>query len=92
LHAKDFAGALRSSDEGLKVEPKSVVLQTNRAHALLLLNRLGDAEKVYREHRGKVTQGKNTWEVEIQRDLDALEKQGITHPEFSRIRAIMSEN
>ena len=92
LHAKDFAGALRSSDEGLKIEPKSVVLQTNRAHALLFLNRLGDAEKVYREHRGKVTQGKNTWEVGIQRDLDALEKQGITHPDFSRIRAIMREN
>jgi hypothetical protein len=86
---KDFAGALNSSAEGLALEPQSMELAVNRAHALLLSNQVAEAEKLYMGNRGKMVQNGTTWDATILEDLDKLEKAGITHREFARLRAMM---
>ena len=47
LFAHDFAGALSASDEAIKLDPKDLAAQTNRAHALLFMGRTKDAEAIY---------------------------------------------
>jgi tetratricopeptide (TPR) repeat protein len=98
LHTKDFAGALASSEEGLKLKPRYLPLETNRAHALLFLGKTDEAEKIYRQYMGREigveSEGQkndplNTWEKTILEDFDTLEKDGISHPEFNRIREIL---
>jgi tetratricopeptide (TPR) repeat protein len=91
LFNRDFADALASSDEAIKLNPKDLAAQTNRAHALLFLGRTKDAEAVYFGHRGEkvFANSDEKWEDAILTDLDDLSKAGITNPEFARLRAAL---
>jgi tetratricopeptide (TPR) repeat protein len=90
LLARDFAGALATTERGLKADPNDLPLQTNRAHALLFLGRANEAEAVYRKYLGQKI-GSQTWEEVILDDFDKLEKDGVTSPEFNRIRQILKK-
>ena len=91
LFTRDFAGSLASSDEAIKLDPKSLIAQTNRAHALLFLGRAKEAEAIYLGHRGEnvFSNSDEKWETAILGDFDDLEKAGLTNPEIARIRALL---
>ena len=94
LHIKDFSGALESTEAGLKLQPGDLPLQTNQAHALLFLRRTAEAEKIYRGNIGKPVElngKKQTWEQVILDDFDQLEKDGISSPQFNRVREILKK-
>jgi tetratricopeptide (TPR) repeat protein len=91
LFARDFAGVLAASETGLALDPPYLSLLAKRAHACLFLGRVPEAEQIYRGHRGEVVdaQSKRTWEQVVLKDFDDLEKAGLTHPEFARLRALL---
>jgi tetratricopeptide (TPR) repeat protein len=91
LFNRDFAGSLASSDEAMKLDPKDLAAQTNRAHALLFLGRSKEAEAVYLGHRGEkvFANSDEKWEDAILTDFDDLSKAGITNPAFPRLRALL---
>lgn len=88
LLAKDYSGALASSEEGLKMDPKKIALDTNRAHALLFLGRIKEAEDLYRKHLGEQI-GKKTWGEIILADLRTFEENGLANPDFAKVREIV---
>ena len=91
LFARDFAGALASSEAGRRLDESYLPLDTNRAHALLFLGRTQEAEAIYLQHRGE-KMGANSdkkWEESILEDFKALEKEHITHPEMTRIQKLL---
>jgi tetratricopeptide (TPR) repeat protein len=90
LHTRDFAGALASCEAGEHLDPGSLLLKTNHAHALLFLGRANDAEELYRQYIGQKVSGQTTWEETVLKDLSDLEKAGLTDPGFGRIRALLS--
>ncbi|MGD0259751.1 MAG: tetratricopeptide repeat protein [Verrucomicrobiota bacterium] len=91
LFARDFAGALAASDAGLALAPNDLPLLANKAHAWLFLGKTPEAEKIYMEHRGQFVDEpeKRSWEQVVLQRFDDLEKAGITHPEFARIRELL---
>jgi hypothetical protein len=91
IFIRDFAGSLASSDESLRLNPKDLATQTNRAHALLFLGRTKDADAIYLGHRGEkvFANSDEKWEQAILTDFDDLEAGGLTNPEFARIRALL---
>jgi tetratricopeptide (TPR) repeat protein len=91
LFIRDFAGSLASSDEALKLRPKYLIAETNRAHALLFLGRIKAAEAIYLQHRGEKVSANSdqTWDEAILTDFDDLERAGITHPDFARLRKLL---
>jgi tetratricopeptide (TPR) repeat protein len=91
LFARDFAGALRAGDDGLKLTPSNNMLDTNRAHALLFLGRTQEAEALYRKHLGESI-GDKSWGETILDDLNALSAAGLSSPEFPAIRAMMEKD
>jgi tetratricopeptide (TPR) repeat protein len=91
LFARDFAGALASSEAGRRLDESYLPLDTNRAHALLFLGRTQEAEAIYLQHRGKKV-GANSdkkWEEAILEDFKALKKERVTHPEMMRIQKLL---
>jgi hypothetical protein len=83
-----------STEAGLKLQPGDLPLQTNQAHALLFLRRTAEAEKIYRGNIGKPVElngKKQTWEQVILDDFDQLEKDGISSPQFNRVREILKK-
>lgn len=91
LFSKNYAGSLLVADEYLQstTGPEGNQVRVVRAHALLLLDRVAEAEEMYRRHRGEDLGKDKKWEAGIREDLDALEKEGIKHPAFGRIRALI---
>jgi len=91
IFTHDFAGSLASSDEALKLNPKDLAAQTNRAHALLFLGRTKDADAIYLGHRGEkvFANSDEKWEDAILGDFDDLEKGGVANPNFARLRALL---
>jgi hypothetical protein len=88
LHAKRFEDALASSTEAHALDAANLVVETNRAHALLLTGHADDALALYRAHAGD-TVGTQPWNQAVLNDLDSLEKAGVTSPAFARVRQLV---
>ena len=84
-----FAGrpteALRASQRAQKLSPDQLWIETNRAHALLFLDRKAEALGLYLAHRDKKISHEDLWQDSIEADFDAFAAAGITHPSMSKI-------
>jgi tetratricopeptide (TPR) repeat protein len=85
LVSKDFAAALATTER--YKGPDYLPIETNRAHALLLLGRMRDARAIYLKYVGQDVMGSGPWEKIILQDFDSLEKKGLGTPEMAKIRA-----
>jgi tetratricopeptide (TPR) repeat protein len=90
LEAKDFDRAFAAAEAGLRLDPDNPSLQMNQAHALLFLGKIEEAEQIYRKNIGKTIDldGKQLWEDGVLEDFDKFEKDGLSNPEFDRVRKI----
>ena len=87
LLARDFAGALAASERATELAPDLLWLETNKAHALLFLDRQEDARVLYLAHKGQQpTLGSDKlWEDVIEADFAAFRTAGLDHPAFDMI-------
>src|SRR5262249_13364099 len=91
LHAGEFAEALAATDQALGLAPDLLWIETNRAHALLLLGRLEDARSAYLRHKGhRVPPArKRFWEDIIQEDFEALGSAARDRAAFADILSVL---
>ncbi|MBO0766292.1 MAG: tetratricopeptide repeat protein, partial [Hyphomicrobiaceae bacterium] len=89
LFARAPAEALGASERAHKLDPESLLIDTNRAHALLFLGRTDAARRLYLTHKGKRISpaSDKTWEDTVAEDFDALRRAGIRHKAFPRVLA-----
>jgi tetratricopeptide (TPR) repeat protein len=89
LFTRDFAKALSASERAHSLDPDSRTVDTNRAHALLFLERGDDAKALYAAHKGKrLADGSaKTWEQAIAEDFAALRQVGLEHALMGEIEA-----
>ena len=94
LEVKDFATALAFSDEAIAIAPDKLWIETNRAHALMLLGRTDEAHALYLKYRGaKLDTGSwaGTWEEGVSSDFAELRKMGLSNPLMDEIEADFGE-
>ena len=91
LFSREHAEALAASERGRTLAPELLAIETNRAHALLFLDRGSDAREIYLAHKGKRLDPSSdtTWEDVIAEDFDALTGAGIQHSAFAEIIAAL---
>src|SRR5262249_27035533 len=80
--AADTAVATANDDYG-KLYPLS-----NKAHALMLLGRVSEAEACYRKH-GATRINDRAWATAILEDFKLLKEAGISHPLMEKMRPVM---
>src|SRR5262249_7881819 len=85
-----FATALAAADLAISLAPNETWLYTNRAHALMFLNRAGEAKAIYLQHRGEQSPGHKVWEQSILKDFDELRKKGFKHPLMDEIQTLFN--
>lgn len=98
LFAKDFKGAEQSAKEALNPKfekPKDYDasmewVNTNLALAYLYQDKYEQAKVIYLKLKDK-PRGNQTYKEVFLKDLDALEKEGITHPDVVKIRSLLQE-
>jgi tetratricopeptide (TPR) repeat protein len=84
LLARNFKKALAASERAHALAPDLVWIDSNRAHALLFLERTREASALYPTHKGKMSRNK-PWERAIAEDFVELRKAGLAHPLMSQI-------
>jgi hypothetical protein len=89
LLARDFRTALAASDRAHALAPADLFVETNRAHALLLVGRGGEARDIYFAHRRQPMSltDAQIWEDVIADDVASLRKAGVQSPALTQINA-----
>src|SRR5262249_7050814 len=86
LFVRDFAAALEAADLAISQAPKLYWIHGNRAHALMFLDRVTEAEAVYMQYRGEQNVvGEKSWEKSVIDDFAELRGAGLTHPLMEKI-------
>ena len=89
LFARQYAEVVTAADRSLKLKPKDLVPEGNRAHALMMTGRTGEAKAIYLAHRGeKLSDGRN-WNDVTKEDFAQLRKAGLTHPLMADIETAL---
>ena len=88
LFDQQFAAAEQSARAGLEKDPAAEWINTNLALALLYQGKWQEAKQVYESLKDKAY-GDSTYKNTFLEDLDALEKEGITHPDVAKARALL---
>lgn len=72
-------------------DPEMEYAKANLAHALLLQNKFDDAKKIYESLKGRNYIDGTSYVSMCLDDIDQLEKAGITHKDFEKIKALLVE-
>jgi hypothetical protein len=87
LFAREFTKALTVADRAHALIPDNLYIETNRAHALMFLERGEDCKALYLAYKGKPMseQEATLWERVIAEDFAEFRKAGLTHPMMADI-------
>jgi hypothetical protein len=87
LLAKEFPKALALAERAHALFPDGLVIEINRAHALMFMERGDEAKALYLAHKGKpvVEHFFKLWEAVIAGDFQELRQAGLTHPMMTDI-------
>jgi TIR domain len=87
LLAKEFPKALALAERAHALFPDGLVIEINRAHALMFMERGDEAKALYLAHKGKpvVEHFFKLWEGVIAGDFQELRQAGLTHPMMTDI-------
>lgn len=91
LFSQDFSLAEASAQKAIQTHPSADWVHTNLALALLYQGKYEAAKAIYEARRGKPYQNNGTWTEVFLTDLDALEKEGITHPDVAKVRDLLKK-
>jgi tetratricopeptide (TPR) repeat protein len=90
LFTREFDKALAASERGLKFKPDRLWIASNKAYALMFLDRTNEARAVHLEHKGKQLGREETWDEVVLKDFDELEKRGLKHPQMAEVRRLLA--
>ena len=87
LFTREFTKALTVAERAHALLPDDLGIETNRAHALMFLERKEESKAVYIAHKGKPLseQDAMVWERAIAEDFAEFRKAGLTHPMMADI-------
>jgi TPR repeat protein len=87
LFARDFTKAFTVAERAHALLPDDLTIETNRAHALMFLERGEDCKALYLAYKGKPMsqQDARLWERVIAEDFAEFRKAGLTHPMMADI-------
>jgi len=82
LFAKEFTKALTIADRSHALFPDDLVIETNRAHALMFMGHDEEAKMLYLAHKGERLPrvDNKLWEQAIVEDYEDFRKASLTHP------------
>jgi tetratricopeptide (TPR) repeat protein len=91
VKARDFTTALAVADQAISLAPDQMWLYTNRAHALMFLDRTDEARALYLKYRGqKEVQKGKSWEIVILEDFADIRKARLTNPLMDEVEKLFA--
>ena len=91
LCAGQYDAVIMTADRAAAIREDYISIDTNRAHALMLMGSTDEARTIYNKHRGKETRNKKIWDREVLDDFAELELENIEHPLMNELRSAWAE-
>jgi len=85
LFAREFPKALAVADRAHALFPDHLLIESNRAHALMFTEHAVEGKALYLAYKGKSIKGSKLWERAIADDFAKFQKAGLTHPMMADI-------
>ena len=94
LLAREFGTAFTVAERAHRLVPDNLVIEGNRAHALMFLERGKEAKMLYLAHKGKPLskQDNRLWERVVVEDFAEFRKAGLKHPMMADIEKELGES
>jgi TPR repeat protein len=91
LLARNFTTALTVADRAHALFPSDLMVEINRAHALMFLGRGEEAKSLYLAHKGKpvTDQDNKLWERTIADDFVEFRKAGLSQPMIADVEKLL---
>jgi tetratricopeptide (TPR) repeat protein len=90
--ARNFDLALQAAEQAAATVPDMIWIQSNRAHALMFLNRTDEARALYLQYRGRQhVDDQKSWEALIAEDFTQLRRAGLEAPLMDEIEKKFAE-
>ncbi len=85
--AGDFKPCLGAADRAVALQPDNLMIQMNRAHCLLYLDRVDEARTIYMSHKDKPAEwlDNKSWQAVVAEDFGELRAAGRPHPALAEI-------
>jgi TPR repeat protein len=91
IHTREFTKALAAADRAHALLPTDLSIESNRAHALMFVGRLEEAQALYLAHKGDhLPEVNKSWDQVITEDFADFRKAGLTHPMMEDIEKQLS--
>ena len=90
LFAKRPNRTLAASERAMALNPDTLWIETNRAHALLFLGRTKMAIAAYIAHKGETLPDNSKWDDAILKDFAEFRKRGLDHTHFRRVEEALA--
>ncbi|MEO1437920.1 MAG: hypothetical protein AAFV80_20430, partial [Bacteroidota bacterium] len=87
LFTKDYKLSESSAHRCLELDQSQIYVYTNLGHSQILRGQFKKGLKSYNHLKGKNDESGKAYKIIILEDLDALEAENITHPDFEKVRA-----
>jgi hypothetical protein len=85
LFAREYTKALTAADRAHALLPDNLMIETNRAHSLMFVERREECKALYLAHKGKPLSDGKLWERVIAEDFAEFRKAGLMHPMMADI-------
>jgi WD40 repeat protein len=90
LFSENYSEALNAIQRGIELDPTNEMLFTNLPLCYLLTNQFEKAKSLYLDYKDKTYVGRTFMETFLS-DIAELEKAGITHPDFEKVKALLKK-
>jgi TPR repeat protein len=85
LFAGEYEIAFTAAERAHRLLPDNLLIENNRAHALMFLGRQEEAKALYFAYKGKPLGDGASWDSSIADDFTKFRKAGLTHPMMADI-------
>ena len=94
LSNSNYPQAIQAAQNLIQLEPENSEVYSNLALAYLLNNQYAKAKEIYLEWKGKPfseSGRKLNFDFKFIKDIYMLEKKGIHHPDFEKVKKLLAE-
>ena len=89
LMTKQYAKAIKSLQDGEKIDDSELLVQMNLAHAYLLNKNFKSAKSIHKKYQFQNVNDSMSWTQKVKLDFDTFKKAGLPSSDFHRILRLL---
>jgi tetratricopeptide (TPR) repeat protein len=91
IMTKQYSKAIKSLQDGEKIDDSELLIQMNLAHAYLLNNDFKSAKSIYKKYQFQNVTDSLSWTQKVKQDFETFQKAGLPTDDFKRVLKLFQD-